>query len=797
LGGVAAAGGRRRWAVFAGLRDVEPIARSLQDEHTASIENYGKARIALVTFVGLNPRINMKPAFLGRVNGIMQKMTRFRMGRTGWLVSAAVGAGLVIVLTVAVLAVGVPSPQDAPGGRPTEVLAADGKVIGTLQAEHNRKIVSLDQISPLLRKAVVATEDRNFYHHGGVSFKGMVRALFTNVRSGGVAQGGSTITQQYARVAYSEIGRQRSIFRKIKEIILAKKIEGRYSKDEILGLYLNTIYFGRGAYGAEAAAQTYFRKPASQLELGEAAYLAGIIRSPQNLQIDKNAEGAISIRNKVLEDMVTTGAASRADADKARATDLAKQVKLGQVLKRTSATAGFFLEYVRRLLTTPEYGLTEAEVLGGGLKVQTGLDLRMQTAAENAVVSTLPSSNDPEAALVAMDPQGNVKAMVGGRDVNDPARSTGFNFAANLRSSDTGGRQAGSAFKPFALAAFIDEGKSVQSRFPGPAKIEISSPRCRNQDGSPWKVSNFENESFGSIDIFDATAHSVNTVFAQIMDKVVSPTKFVEMAGNAGINIPKRDLGCALTLGTPTVTPLQMARAFTTFAARGKRPEPLIISSVTSAKGGSIKEQTPKSERTMQTNVADTVNYVLQGPLQKGTATGAKLSRQAAGKTGTTENYVDAWFAGYTPALTAVVWMGFPPDGSGRIPRMTNVQGKKVTGGSFPATIWKKFMEEALQGLSSGSFATPQLNGDIINPGVTSCQNASSPEAESPSPCPSPTPSPSPSPSPNEPSPESPAFSPQPVFSPVFPVFSPLPKASPKPVLSPTPSPAASPSPIP
>jgi len=733
----------------------------------------------------------------------MQKLTKqtgLRLTPTGWLLTA-VGIGVVLVggLVVAVSAVSVPSPENASGGSSTEVLASDGKVIGTLQAEHNRKIVPLREISPLLRKAVVATEDRSFYSHSGVSFKGMLRALFTDVGKGGVAQGGSTITQQYARVAFAEIGRQRSIFRKIKEIALAKKIERRYSKDEILGFYLNTVYFGRGAYGAEAAAQTYFRKPASQLELGQAAYLAGVLRAPERFQVDKDPAAAVRIRNEVLSDMVKTGAATQPEADRAKATDLVNQVKLGPSVKLDSATAGFFLEYVRRLLMTSEFGLTEAEVLGGGLKVQTSLDLNMQKAAENAVASTLNLPDDPEAALIAMDPEGNVKAMVGGRDVASPVRATGFNFAANLRKTDTGGRQAGSAFKPFALTRFLEEGKSVKSRFPGPQHIQIDSPRCRNADGTPWQVSNFENESFGTIDVVDATAKSVNTVYAQMMDKVVGPTKFIETAAEVGISIPKGDTGCALTLGTSAVTPLEMARAFTTFGARGKRPDPLIISKVTSTDGKTLKEQEPNSEQTIETNVADTVNYVLQQPIQRGTATGAKIASQAAGKTGTTQNHVDAWFAGYTPALTAVVWMGFPPDDTGKIPEMTSVHGKKVTGGSFPATIWKKFMNEALKGVRSGAFVKPNLTGEAINGAPTPCSTDSPAPTDSPEPTPSCVPkSPSPTPSVTEVTPieTPPDYSPEPYSPPPDPVFTPPPK-SPSPKVSPSPSPTPSPTPSP
>ncbi|MDQ4148402.1 MAG: transglycosylase domain-containing protein, partial [Actinomycetota bacterium] len=371
----------------------------------------------------------------------------------GWLAIAAAG-GLLFVLVLAGIALGVsiPLPDAAPGGQATEVLAADGKVIGAISGEQRRKIVPLAEISPFLQKAAVATEDRTFYQHSGISFRGIARALTTNVGAGGIEQGGSTITQQYARNAFQEVGTERSIFRKIREIGLAAKIERRYPKDRILEFYLNTIYFGRGAYGAEAASLTYFKKPAKDLTLSQAAYLAGVIRSPERFQVDKDPTAVLRIRNEVLNDMVRSGYITPAEAAVARADSIIDDFKLGPT-RLDSLVGGFFIEHIRRMLLTPEYDFTEAEVLGGGLKIHTTLDLRMQQAAEQAIATTLTSPTDPEAALVSMDAEGNVLAMVGGREVADPVRVRGFNYAANARPSDSGGRQAGSAFKPFALAA--------------------------------------------------------------------------------------------------------------------------------------------------------------------------------------------------------------------------------------------------------------------------------------------------------------------------------------------------------
>lgn len=641
--------------------------------------------------------------------------TFIRAGRPtvwGWsLIGASASTGIALIVVAALIAgVNVPLPAQVPGDQAiqaSQVFDAQGKVIGILRGEQNREDVSLKQISPHLINAVVATEDRFFFKHSGVSPRGIVRAFYTNLSSGEVAQGGSTITQQYARTAFKkQVGNSRTFSRKVREIDLAQKLEERYSKDAILELYLNSAYFGRRAYGAEAAAQNYFKVRAQDLSLGQAAYLAGVLRAPKRFQVETDPQAVVRIRNEVLSDMERARLVSRADAYKARTEDIVANLSYKSGNPQT-AQAGYFIEHVRRLLQTPEFGFTEAQVSRGGLKIYTTLDMRMQAAAENAVRTTLNLPDDPEVALVAMDTRGNVRSMVGGRDVDDPERARGFNFATNVRSDDGGGRPPGSAFKPFALAALLENGGSINSTFPGPSKIVIGSDRCRNADGSPWTVTNFDGTAYGTLDVSSATAFSTNTVFAQIMDKLVSPDDFIRVAGNSGVPIPESDEGCALTLGTSPVTPLEMARGFTTFAARGQSPEPVLITRIESAAGKTLMEAVPRSRPAVSERTADTVNQVLEGVIEKGTGRGAKSSFAAAGKTGTSQNYADAWFAGYTPDLTAVVWMGFPPDGSGRIPEMTNVRGIRITGGSLPATIWSKFMQEALRGASLKAFPDP------------------------------------------------------------------------------------------
>ncbi|MGH2773138.1 MAG: transglycosylase domain-containing protein, partial [Actinomycetota bacterium] len=485
----------------------------------------------------------------------VQRVGRF-IRRKWWLLAAG-SISLGFVLVAASLLGNVPLPEAAPGAQSSKILAADGQVIATLHGEENRSIVNLADVSKNLQEAVIAAEDRHFYQHPGISLRGIVRAAFTNVRERGVRQGGSTITQQYVRNAFVSVGKERTIFRKLKEATLAVKFERKYSKPKILEFYLNTVYFGRGAYGAEAAARSYFKKPASELSIGEAAYLAGVIRAPERYQIDRAKQSAVRIRNEVIGEMQAAGFVTAAEAAAARSEDLSGAFKPGVSIEIDSPRAGYFVEYVRRLLTS-QFNLTDAEILAGGLSIQTTLDLRMQDAAEAAVSSTLNLPNDPEAALVAMDTQGHVRAMVGGRNVTDVKRARGCNWAANVTERECAGRHAGSALKPIALASLVDEGVSVQSSFPGPSKIVIGSGRCRNKDGTPWEVSNFENAGYGVMDVVTATTKSVNTIYAQIMDKVVSPAKFMATADKIGIKIPRTDAGCALTLGTTDVTPLEL-----------------------------------------------------------------------------------------------------------------------------------------------------------------------------------------------------------------------------------------------
>ncbi|MGH2722574.1 MAG: transglycosylase domain-containing protein, partial [Actinomycetota bacterium] len=628
------------------------------------------------------------------------------VARKWWAIAALLLAGCALLLG-SMLVGSVPLPEALPAVQTSRILASDGRVVGSLYDEENRTIVGLDEIAPVLRDAVIAAEDRAFYKHSGVSPRGVLRAVFANVRGGGVEQGGSTITQQYVRNAFASVGKERSFYRKIKEALLAVKFERVSTKDEILEYYLNTVYFGRGAYGAEAAARTYFNATASQLDLSQAAYLAGAIRSPERFQPDRSMQAAVTVRNIVLDDMVTAGVVTESVAEKTKKEELVFQLGTADDPTR----AAFFVEYVRRLLTGPDFDLSEEQILGGGLRVKTTLDLRLQDAAEAAIRATFDKPEDPEAALVAMDTRGNILAMVGGRDFSNLERARGFNFAYQ-KGKEGGGRLVGSAFKPFTLAAFLDKGYSMDSVFHAPKQIIIPSEQCQDgETGKPWDVSNFEDQEFGQLTVRDATVNSANTVYAQMAD-VLTPGRIASVVRAVGIDVPPRSVVCSLSLGTFGATPLEMARAYATFAARGQRPEPLAVTSIVDASGKELAARGNRQEAVMKPEVADAVNAALQDVVRRGTGRKAAIGRPAAGKTGTTQGHVDAWFVGYTPDLVAAVWVGYPPREDGTIPDMTGVRGIEVTGGSFPAQIWSRFMKEAVKGSKASQFPAAKGGGE-------------------------------------------------------------------------------------
>jgi penicillin-binding protein 1A len=580
----------------------------------------------------------------------------------------------------------------------TTLLAADGSVLTTLDAAEDRQDVHLDDLPRHLVDAVVAIEDARFWSHRGVDLRSLVRAAVHNAEEGEVVEGGSTITQQYVKVAL--LDPSKTLSRKIEEAVLAVRLEQRYSKEEILELYLNTVYFGNGAYGVQAAAHEYFGIDAGALEVEQAATLAAIIRSPQAYDPRDHPRRAQRRRDLVLRRMVEVGSLHRQEADAARAAPL--QLTLTGTDDRYPAPQ--FVEQVKRfVLGDPRFGTTRAErqelLFSGGLRITTTLDPTAQAAAEHAVASVRPPAPGPDAALVAVEPStGAVRALVGGRDFFSGAPGAKLDLA-------TGGpgRPAGSAFKPFVLAAALAEGIPLDRTYSAPARLRLDLP------GEVWDVENYEGGEGGQADLVEATAKSYNTVYAQLIEDV-GPGDAVDMASRLGVASHLEPYYSAV-LGTNLVHPLDMATAYATFANRGVRVAPSFVTRVVGPRGRVLYDHRPAAERVLDEGIADGVTSVLQRVLADGTGVRARIGRPAAGKTGTGQEYRDAWFVGYTPELATAVWMGFPEVGTrSMVPPATAV---RVTGGTWPATAWQRFMSAALASRPATPFPEPKDEEEV------------------------------------------------------------------------------------
>jgi len=658
-------------------------------------------------------------------------------------------------------------PATPPPLQTTYILDRDGNVLGTFHASVDRTIIPFNQMSQSLRDAVLAAEDQGFYRHSGIDPLGIARAAWNDLIAHKVVQGGSTITMQLVKNVYAghyETDRKtgqttyvippRTFTQKVREALLAVKLERTYTKNEILATYLNTIYFGHGAYGVEAAAEAYWGIHANELNLIRSATLAGLISNPSLFDpIDHPADARIR-RNYVLDRMAALGVISPERAGRLKLQDVRTHPSDGNL--SFPPKLGYFLDYTKWTLIAK---YNEAQVFGGGLKVTTGLDPRMQAAAEEAVAARLNTPGDPQAAVVAIDPAtGEVRAMYGGTNWG----KSQVNLATGVGGS---GRQAGSAFKPFTLTAAMEARVSLSSRWYGPGTITIQDPRCYT-DGRPWTLSNASDEESGTFSLATATAYSVNTVFAQVAS-LVGPDAVVDVAHRMGIR-SRLEPVCSITLGTQAVSPLEMTNGYATLAARGVRRWATPVHVVRDASGAVLERTTSsKGKQVVATNDADLVTYALQNVIRYGTGTNASIGRPAAGKTGTAQDYVDAWFCGYVPRLATCVWVGYP---EGEIP-LENVEGySAVFGGTIPALIWHDFMLKATERMSIQEFPTPSFEGYTV-------EAPTPPPAPSPSTTPEPTPSPTPSPSPS-------------------PIPSPSPSVSlpPSPTLLPTPTPTPSPS---
>ena len=652
-------------------------------------------------------------------------------------------------------------PEIPPPAETTVLLDRNGNEVAELHAGVDRVLIPFSQMPESLREAVVAVEDADFYRHDGIDKMALVRATWRNLTSASLSQGGSTITQQYVKNVLT--GPERSVSRKVREAILAVKLEDTISKHEILRGYLNTVYFGHGAYGVQAAARTYFDRDAKDLTLLQSATLAGLISAPSARDPFEHPEEALLARDFALTRMTEVGSIGleRAELLRARPLGLAEEASV-------RSAAPHFMEHVRLDLKS-SFGLDA--LYRGGLRVRTTLDMEWQRAAEHAIRTALPSRSDPEAALVAIDPRnGAIRAMVGGRSF---ARSE-FNLATQAR------RQAGSAFKTFVLVAALERGISPLEVRTGPSSITIPDPFCET-DGQPWSLSNAGDQSAGTMSIENATAGSVNTIFAQLTVEV-GPEAVAEVARRMGIR-SRLAAVCSIGLGTSEVTPLEMTSAYATLAARGAYVEPTAIDRVTGPDGevlqGPLRGLASVGSEVLSPQDADATTRVLQGVIDHGTGTAARLGdRPAAGKTGTAQDATDAWFCGYVPQLVTCVWVGYP---DGARP-MRDVEGvPEVYGGTIPATIWHEFMTEATEGMpvmgfpaaSYDAYADPPAPepSPVAVPAAPSAAPSASASAE-PSPSPSSDPSPSAQPSPSaKPSPSpSPSAAPSPSEEPATPL---------------------------
>ncbi len=577
--------------------------------------------------------------------------------------------------------------------------AADGTLVHTFHAEENRKVIPLEEIPRHVSDAVIAIEDERFYRHTGVDVRAVLRAARSNAAAGGIEQGGSTITQQYVK---QEILRDDSptVGRKVLEASMAVQLEREYSKDRILELYLNAIYFGNGAYGIEAAAHQYFGKAAADLLPAEGALLAGLIQRPGTTDPFDEPEVALARRQLVLDRMHANNMLT--DNELLWWHNYPIKLASDVVPAAERYPAAYFVEEVKQwILDDPRFGATAKErrdlLFGGGLRIRTTVDLKLQAEAEASVRKILPDPAGPDASMVSVEATtGYVRAMVGGRDFFGTSRIAKLNLATQ------GPRQAGSSFKPFVLATALTQGIDPQTRISAPGCITIPL-----EAAPPWKPCNYGGGGGGTVSIVEGTVRSYNTLYAQLMMRV-GPGPAMDTATRVGIGSPLQAVPSAV-LGSNVVTAMDMAGAYSTFANRGIRVPPVLVTRITRADGTVLFNHEHRQSKVLEAGIVDTLTSILEQAVQRGTGTKAKLDRPVAGKTGTTNDNKDAWFAGYTSELATAVWVGFPELGANGelVPMVPPHTPIKVTGGSYPAEIWHRFMSVALAGRPVVQFHPP------------------------------------------------------------------------------------------
>lgn len=589
--------------------------------------------------------------------------------------------------------VSIPDPNAYVNSQATIIQYSNGEEIGRIGTQ-NRQILPLAQIPINMRNAVLAAEDRNFYSNHAFSVTGIGRALINNLKSGNLnGEGGSTITQQYAKTAF--LTSSRTIQRKIKELVISMKLENALSKDQIFENYLNTIYFGRGSYGVQTAAQQYFNRNVDQLTLSQTAVIASILRSPGYYDPALSEENAVRLENRfhyVINGMLENGWITQEQADKAKFPTVAPRVTSGSL----SGPKGHIISQVQRDLG--RLGFTEEQLLEGGLVIRTTLVQKAQQSAVDAVTKLYPKKapDNLRIGLVAIRPgTGEIVALYGGRDylerqLNDATQSIAL---------------AGSTFKPFALVAALEAGIPLTSIWNG------DSPQVFDDLGKPYVVSNYGDEGWGQIDLITATQHSVNTVFVPLgmkagMDKVVDAARRAGIPENVAM-IPTP----SVVLGVASPHVIDVANAYATFAAQGVYAKPFLVASVTGPNKGVLYEATPQTQEVFSKEVMADLTYALKSVVNGGTGAAAlSLGRPAAGKTGTSQSNASAWFSAYTPQLAASVAL-FRDSASESLNGIGGLTS--VTGGTFPARIWTAFMKGALKGEPVMTFPAPSNIGGL------------------------------------------------------------------------------------
>lgn len=614
------------------------------------------------------------------------------------IAAACTVTGLVYINTLPTLEELDPSPI----AQTSKVYDINGDLLTEFHAEENREIIDFDDMSQNIKDAVVSIEDKRYYDHQGVDYIRIVGAAIADIKASNKAQGASTITQQVVKNIY--FSPEKTWRRKINEALVAIQMERNYSKDRILEIYLNTVYFGTGTYGIEKASEIYLGKHASDLNIPEAALLAGMIQAPEVYSPFNNIESAKLRRDTVLKAMYDQEMISSQDYIDSLAEPIVVN-EAGNTIGDTASAdhiAPYFIDYVKTQLYDQQF--SDFDVFEGGLRIYTTLDPDLQQKAEQAVNTVFPEEIDPSYSLICSDPDnGYIYALIGGKDYNESK----FNIATQGR------RQPGSVFKTLVLMEAVRQDFSAKNEFPANGPITIDMP-----EGPDWEVDNYAGEKFeDDLSVADATVHSVNVVFAQLVmqigaenvEALCSQMDIDDIGSNPAIALGGLETG---------ITPLNVSKVFSTLASGGTYHAPVTILEITDSGGKTLFQYDPEEEgaskRILSVPVADYITRILQRVINEGTGRGAGIGRPAAGKTGTTSDYKDAWFAGYTPDLVTVVWMG---NAESSVP-MDPINGRIVVGGTYPADIWREFMSAALEDTEVSNFNSPE--GSLIDVQVCS-----------------------------------------------------------------------------